>query len=150
MEEGSLFSNIVVPTDGSQLAVAAVEKAVGFARDADASITFVSVVEPFRIFSTDSEQLSNTREEYKRLADTQAHQSRSEAEMKARQQGVVCGSVRIDSADVHSAIIKVAVSNGCDVIATASHGRGEMGTLLLGRVTSKVLTHSCIPVLVYR
>jgi nucleotide-binding universal stress UspA family protein len=32
----------------------------------------------------------------------------------------------------------------------ASHGRGAVGSLLLGSVTNKVLAHCRIPVLVYR
>jgi len=36
------------------------------------------------------------------------------------------------------------------MIFMASHGRGELTTLLLGSVTQKVLAHSKIPVLVYR
>ncbi|MGO7675530.1 universal stress protein, partial [Rhizobium ruizarguesonis] len=36
------------------------------------------------------------------------------------------------------------------LIAMASHGRGVIGSLLLGSVTAKVLSHSRIPLLVYR
>lgn len=145
-----MFSNILVPTDGSALALSAVEKAVAFARDANATIIFVTVVEPFRIFSADTKQFSTTREEYNKLVDTQAAQFLTEAEMEARQHGVVCHSVKIESDEVHSAIIETALSRGCDLIAMASHGRGGVGSLLLGSVTAKVLSHSRIPVLIYR
>ncbi len=69
-----MFLNILIPTDGSALARSAVEKAVAFARDANATVTFVTVIEPFHVFSVENEQLSNTREEYRRLADAQASQ----------------------------------------------------------------------------
>ena len=39
---------------------------------------------------------------------------------------------------------------GCDLIMMASHGRRGVKGLLLGSETQKVLTHSRIPVLVYR
>jgi nucleotide-binding universal stress UspA family protein len=39
---------------------------------------------------------------------------------------------------------------GCDLIMMASHGRRGVQALLLGSETQKVLTHSRIPVLVYR
>ena len=48
------------------------------------------------------------------------------------------------------AIIDCAHANKCDLIVMASHGRRGMSALLLGSETSKVLTHSKIPVLVYR
>ena len=47
-------------------------------------------------------------------------------------------------------IIQAAKSNDCDLIFMASHGRIGVTALLLGSETHKVLTHSKIPVLVYR
>ena len=47
-------------------------------------------------------------------------------------------------------IIKVATEEGCDLISMVSHGRSGVSALLLGSETTKVLTHSKIPVLVYR
>ena len=44
----------------------------------------------------------------------------------------------------------MAVARGCDLILMASHGRRGVSALLLGSETVKVLTHSKIPVLVYR
>ena len=40
--------------------------------------------------------------------------------------------------------------HGCDLIVMACHGRRGVSALLLGSETVKVLTHSTIPVLVYR
>jgi nucleotide-binding universal stress UspA family protein len=50
----------------------------------------------------------------------------------------------------YRAIIDSALANGCDLIVMASHGRRGVSALLLGSETVKVLTHSTIPVLVYR
>ncbi|HZW18228.1 MAG TPA: universal stress protein, partial [Luteimonas sp.] len=50
----------------------------------------------------------------------------------------------------HQAIIDTTNDLGCDLIAMASHGRRGVSALVLGSVTAKVLTHSTIPVLVYR
>jgi nucleotide-binding universal stress UspA family protein len=47
-------------------------------------------------------------------------------------------------------IIAAAADSGCDLIFMASHGRRGVKALLLGSETSKVLTHSKIPVLVTR
>ena len=38
----------------------------------------------------------------------------------------------------------------CDLIVMASHGRRGVAAVVLGSETVKVLTHSKIPVLVYR
>jgi len=42
-----MFRNILVPTDGSELAVKAVEQSVLFAKEIGAKITAVTVTEPF-------------------------------------------------------------------------------------------------------
>ena len=62
---------------------------------------------------------------------------------------IVHVSGRVDPAsDV--AIINTAVAQGCDLILMASHGRRGVSALVLGSETVKVLTHTKIPVLVYR
>jgi nucleotide-binding universal stress UspA family protein len=50
----------------------------------------------------------------------------------------------------YRAIIDCALANKCDLIVMASHGRRGVAALLVGSETQKVLTHSTIPVLVYR
>jgi nucleotide-binding universal stress UspA family protein len=47
------------------------------------------------------------------------------------------------------AIIATAKEQGCDLIVTASHGRGAVGRLLLGSEALKVLTLR-VPVLICR
>jgi nucleotide-binding universal stress UspA family protein len=47
-------------------------------------------------------------------------------------------------------IIEAAERGACDVIFMASHGRRGLGSLLIGSETQRVLTHTKIPVLVYR
>ncbi len=50
----------------------------------------------------------------------------------------------------YEAIIQAARDLQCDLIAMASHGRHGLKGVLLGSETQKVLTHSAIPVLVFR
>ena len=47
-------------------------------------------------------------------------------------------------------IIEAATEYDCDLICMAAHGRGGSRAILLGSETSKVLTHTSIPVLVLR
>jgi len=46
-----MFKNILVPTDGSDLAAKAVEQGVLFAKEIGAKITAVTVTEPFHFLS---------------------------------------------------------------------------------------------------
>ena len=43
-----------------------------------------------------------------------------------------------------------AAQKHCDLIFMASHGRRGIARLMMGSVAQKVLTHSRVPVLVYR
>jgi len=47
-------------------------------------------------------------------------------------------------------IIEAAAARGCDLIFMASHGRRGLTAMLLGSETARVLTHTKIPVMVYR
>ena len=71
-------------------------------------------------------------------------------ELMAREAGVVCSIVHRVSDSPWEVIISVATERGCDVIFMASHGRRGVSALLIGSETNKVLTHTKIPVTVWR
>ena len=73
-----------------------------------------------------------------------------EVKSAAQAAGVACDGVAVISDFPYDAIIKHAKKAKCDLIMMASHGRKGLSSLLLGSETSKVLTHSTIPVLVVR
>ena len=72
------------------------------------------------------------------------------AKAVADQQQVDCGVDTAVDDFPYRAIIAAAGLHQCDLIFMASHGRGGFMGLLLGSETQKVLTHSSVPVLVYR
>jgi nucleotide-binding universal stress UspA family protein len=145
-----MFSHILIPTDGSALATLAVDKGIEFARDANAGVTIITVIEPFHIATANAKQINRTRDEYEKFVRMEGARALTDAELKAKQIGVSCRSVQVESDEPFQAIIDAAEKNSCDLIMMASHGRRGIGALLLGSVTQKVLTHSKIPVLVYR
>ena len=67
---------------------------------------------------------------------------------EARSAGVVCETVQIEEDHPYEAIIETAKQRGCDLIVMGSHGRSGIAAIVLGSVTTKVLTHTKIPVLV--
>lgn len=145
-----MFRNILIPTDGSPLATLAVDKGIEFARDIKAGVIVVTVIEPFHLVSGKPDQVSHTRSEYEAIARTEAARALTDAELKASQVGVPLQSVQVESNEPFQAIIDATEMHHCDLIMMASHGRRGISALLLGSVTQKVLTHSRIPVLVYR
>src|SRR5215510_4292803 len=67
---------------------------------------------------------------------------------EARSAGVICETVQIEEDHPYEAIIETAKQRGCDLIVMGSHGRSGIAAIVLGSVTTKVLTHTKIPVLV--
>jgi nucleotide-binding universal stress UspA family protein len=108
------------------------------------------VIEPFRIFTADSRKVSASREDYDGLSGGQADQFLTDLELRARYQGVISYAIKLKSDQVHEAIVQADLRNGCDLIAIGSHGRDSLAGLIPGSVTNKVLSHSRVPVLVYR
>jgi nucleotide-binding universal stress UspA family protein len=146
----TVYKNILIPTDGSDLAMKAVVHGVAFAKEIRAKITAVAVTEPFAVFALAPSQLEYSRAEYNKQAEAFAEQALAAVADAAKRARVECETVRIEREHVYEAIIDTAAANGCDLILMASHGRRGVSAIVLGSVTMKVLTHSKTPVLVYR
>lgn len=145
-----MFQHILIATDGSLLSEGVVDKVMDFAREAGAKVTVVTAIEPFHVFSADPKQLSETEKAYTTHSKAEAAHYLSAAERKAKALGVQCTVVQVEHQHPFRAIIETAKKSGCDLIAMASHGRRGASALLIGSETTKVLTHSSIPVLVFR
>jgi hypothetical protein len=71
-----MFKNILIATDGSDLAAKAVEQGVLFAKEIGAKITAVTVTEPFHLLSATPSQLEYTPIEYKKYAEAHCESAR--------------------------------------------------------------------------
>jgi nucleotide-binding universal stress UspA family protein len=145
-----LFKNILVASDGSDLAAKAVEQGTLFAKETGAKITAVTVTEPFHVLSLAPSELEYTPIEYKKYAEAHAEKVLGIVSATAKSAGVVCETLHVEHEHIYQAIIDAASARRCDLIVMASHGRRGVSAVVLGSETVKVLTHSKIPVLVYR
>src|SRR5574343_376923 len=147
-----MFKHIFVPTDGSELSRATAQRAVSFAKEAGARITaFFSKPEyPIAYFGEGALIDPTTPEKFAEMADQQANEYLGEVAKLCADAGVECTLASATSDIPYEAIISAAETAGCDLIFMASHGRRGFSGFLLGSETNKVLTHSRIPVLVYR
>ncbi len=147
-----MFKHILVPTDGSELSQATAKRAVSFAKEAGARVTvfFAKPEYPIAYFGEGALIDPTTPEKFAELAETQAKQYLNEVEQMCAEAGVGCSTMASTSDVPYEAIINAAETSGCDLIFMASHGRRGFSGFLLGSETNKVLTHSKVPVLVYR
>jgi nucleotide-binding universal stress UspA family protein len=145
-----LFKNILIATDGSDLAAKAVEQGVLFPKEIGAGITALTITEPFNVLSLAPSELGYTPIEYKKHAEAYAEKVLDTVAAAAKSAGIDCETLQIEHEHVYQAIIDAAAARKCDLIIMASHGRRGASAVVLGSETVKVLTHSKIPVLVYR
>jgi nucleotide-binding universal stress UspA family protein len=145
-----MFKHILLPTDGSPLSEMAVQQGLRLAKSLGAEVTGLSVMPKQHPFFYETqiplEALQQAAQRCKELGQSYLE---GIAE-KARQKEVPCDLVYEVNDSPYEAIIQVAERRGCDLIMMASHGRRGVKGLLIGSETQKVLTHSKIPVLVYR
>jgi len=145
-----MYKHILIPIDGTVLSDSAMDKGLAFAREIGARVTVLMTTEPAPIVMMAMVQLTEQQNRYHQHAVDQAARHLGEALAKAKAAGVPCETVQVDHDHPYQAIIETAASRGCDLIAMASHGRRGISALVLGSETTKVLTHSTTPVLVYR
>jgi nucleotide-binding universal stress UspA family protein len=145
-----MFKHILLPTDGSPASEAAVHACIQMARQLGASITAVHVMPVLHMFTYEPGVTESVREQVKREREKHANTYLELVAQRAAAAGVTCHAVLLTSDYPYEAIVETARARHCDLIAMASHGRRGVKGLLLGSETQRVLTHSSIPVLVYR
>lgn len=144
-----MYQRILVPTDGSEITAKAVATAVNLAKLSGASLVTLCVKEPFPYSAISEMQPVPPQEFYD--AQERIAASRVKAVMDAAAAaGVACEGSTVEALHPWEAILDLAKDKGCDLVVMASHGRRGMAALLIGSETSRVLTHSPLPVLVVK
>jgi len=144
-----MYQRILVPTDGSEITAKAVATAVGLAKLSGASLATLCVKEPFPYSAISEMQPVPPQEFYD--AQERIAAGRVKAVMDAAAAaGVACEGATVEALHPWEAILDMAKTKGCDLVVMASHGRRGMAALLIGSETSRVLTHSPLPVLVVK
>jgi nucleotide-binding universal stress UspA family protein len=145
-----MFRHILLPSDGSELATAAVEKGIALAKVLGARVTVLTVVERFHVMSLNPTQLEESLATYHRHAGEHAVKVLGDAEAKAAAAGVGFNEVTRTGESPSEEINEVAAEIGADLIAMASHGRRGLSALMIGSQTARVVSQSSVPVLVFR
>ena len=147
-----MFKNILIPTDGSPVAAKAIKAGVALAKEMGARVTGFYAIEPPPTHLYGEGYLADRKlvDELERRAHDIAQRSVDEITVAAKEAGVPCEAVVGNSVLPYRGIVEAAEKNRCDAVFMASNGHRGLTGLLLGSVTQKVLTHSKIPVLVFR
>jgi nucleotide-binding universal stress UspA family protein len=147
-----MYANILLSTDGSDVATIGVKHGIGLAKALNAKVTVITVTEPLRVGYGSGDAAGWTAQQMFDSFDTvckeRAGKVLDEARAMAEQIGISVELLHVPNAHPATAIIETAKSRGCDLIVMGSHGRRGVRKLFLGSQTSEVLAEGNVPVLV--
>jgi nucleotide-binding universal stress UspA family protein len=144
-----MFDKILLPTDGSDVAFVAAERAVALAKLAGAALHVVFVLEPYPYTGIGAASSAGAQEY---LADSQRQAAQAFARIGALAQGprVTMNSETVEGSSPAEKIVDAARRCGADLIVMGSHGRTGIARVLLGSVAGKVLMLSPMPVMIVK
>ncbi len=146
-----MYEKILVPTDGSGTAEAAVDHALDLAEKYEAGLHALYIID------TDSMSLSLGAEQLDRIEQGQYGEMEEVRERAERATGHVADRARergletvehVSAGKPHSLIADYIEDNGIDLVVMGSHGRSGIRRALLGSVTERTLRSTHVPVLV--
>lgn len=139
------MQRILVAIDGSSIALHAADNASDLASHTGAEVTLATVVEPPQP-ATDLRSERTLRALLDALRSTgEGHLH--EARQRCHEKGIEAKTM-LREGDPAAELLRMAKEINADLIVCGSHGRGVVGRLMLGSVSSKIVHRSRVPVLV--
>ena len=148
-----MFKHILVSTDGSKLSGKAIRTAIKLAEATGAKVTGIYVIAPYVAPAYGEGMMympAVSPKRYREITERTARKALAVVEIEARTAKIEYRSAMLTADNPWEGIIRAAKAKKCDLIVMSSHGRRGLAGLLLGSETTKVLTHSKVPVLVCR
>lgn len=141
-----MYRNILLPTDGSDTVRAVADHAGSLARQYDATVHVLSVVDTRNRFEGPSLGLGS--EAWEEAERERAEQAVTDA-VDALPDDVATTRA-VESGVPHAAIFEYAESADIDVIVMGTHGRTGLDHYLIGSIAERVVRESPVPVLTVR
>ncbi|WP_179998531.1 universal stress protein [Acinetobacter sp. YH12239] len=143
------YQNILVPVDGSEVALNVVQHAVELAKAFNSKITVVQVMtlDPYIAAEYLSDGQSNLLIERARkfIEDNLA-----QAKAKFNEYGVDVETKILEGESIHRTIMKAIDELNIDLIVISSHGRSGFKKLIMGSVAQSLITEVNVPVFVVK
>ena len=141
-----MFSNILVPVDGSDNSYRAFEAALLLSEKLDAKVTTIHVMETVPVVHIQSEKvLADILDSYKK----ESQMILSKCSEFATKKGLSINTKQLQG-NPGSTILDFCKKEKCDIIVMGSRGLGKFKELVLGSVSSKVVHHSPSPVMIVK
>ena len=158
-----MYQNILIPTDGVRTCEDAISHGVELAKAIGAKVTALHItpkLSPHDILEIyhpqllvgghDAEKAQKAMAHVEELHKDVANLSLAIIEKIAKEMGVACESVYVEGQAAADGIMETVKGKNCDLIFMSTHGALGLAGAIFGTVTTKVLSHSKVPVLVQR
>ena len=124
-----MYTNILLSTDGSDVARKGVEHGIALAKALKAKVTIITVTEPPPSIYYGPSTLTHSKEDLDRIDavyEEFAGKVLDEARAMAEQIGIAVELLYVPNARPAGAIIEAAKFRGCDLIVMGAHGRCDL------------------------
>ncbi|WP_436929132.1 universal stress protein [Halosimplex halobium] len=139
-----MYDDILLPTDGSKGTTETVEHAIAIARDNDATVHALYVVDSRRYRAADAD----TKDEIVRSLEVEGERAVEDLEVALGDEGLAV-ETRLRDGIPHREIVDYVEEAGIDLVVMGTHGRtGRDRVQNLGSVTDRVVEDVGTPVLV--
>jgi nucleotide-binding universal stress UspA family protein len=146
-----MFKKLLIPIDGSELALRAAAMAVNLAKETNGEVVFLHAIVPYiPPYSAEYDMDGRASALIEKAASEASTDMLKTAEDIAKKAAVKSSSVAEILSRPEVLIDKTVKKLGCDLIVIATHGRGALGRFFMGSVTTRLLHVASVPVLVYR
>ena len=142
-----MFKHILVPVDGSETALFAVQKATALAKAFGSEVTAVYVIDPYP-FTGVGADFAYGQDQYLSAASAEAKAALQAVAEQFEGTGLKVNQRVEESSSASRGILDAAQAVGADLIVMGSHGRRGLEKLVLGSVAQRVLAAAVLPVLV--
>ncbi|HSN19810.1 MAG TPA: universal stress protein [Usitatibacter sp.] len=134
--------NVLVPMDGSEFALRALERAIAEAKSRGATIHLLRVIPPIDDYGMVPAYITR---EHRQLMVQRANDVLAEALRRVRRARVPC-ETHVLWGEIAPTIVRAARRLKCGSIVMGTRGRGATTMLLVGSVANKVVHLAKVPV----
>jgi nucleotide-binding universal stress UspA family protein len=143
------IKRILHATDFSPASEPALEDAVDFAKQNDAELLVVHVIEPVRYVAGEEFGGPELYVKLEQITDQNAQASMNKLLEKVQSQNVKARGMLLKGV-AHEQIVNAAESEKADMIVIGTHGRTGFSKLFMGSVAGRVISTALCPVLTVR
>ena len=144
------YHHILVPVDGSETSLVAVQQAAELSKAFSSKVTAICVLTLDPFIGVEFINTQDMQDDYMRQARADVQQLLNDAKQKFAEHGIDVDTKIVEGQIIHKEIVATAEQINADLLVIGSHGRKGLKKMVLGSVAQSVLGEIHIPVLVVR